>query len=180
MVVLGLDPGARVTGYACLDVAPDGWGTPIVREAGVFRLSTRKSISERLVELEKDLEALLDRARPGVVCVESLFSHVSHPGPALVMAHARGVLLCTLSRGRVPLLEVAPASVKKAVTGSGRATKQQMQSAVATILGLGSLPEPADVADALALAICGARRHASAADAGDRVVTRRVGRVRVG
>lgn len=74
------------------------------------------------------------------------------------MAHARGVILLTAAKHGLPLVEISPATVKKAVTGNGRATKAQMQYAVATVLGLSSLPKPADVADAIAVALCGSRR----------------------
>jgi crossover junction endodeoxyribonuclease RuvC len=158
MVTLGIDPGLSLTGYAAIRADSVGLGAVEVIEAGVFRLDKKQSISKRLAELERDLTALIARTGPGCICVESLFAHFGHPRTAIIMAHARGVILLTAAKHRLPLVEVPPATVKKAVTGNGRATKAQMQYAVATVLGLTSLPKPADVADAIAVALCGARR----------------------
>lgn len=158
MVTLGIDPGLSLTGYAAIRADSLGLGAVEVIEAGVFRLDKKQTISKRLAELERDLTDLIKRTEPGCICVESLFAHFGHPRTAIIMAHARGVILLTAAKFRLPLVEVPPATVKKAVTGNGRATKAQMQYAVATVLGLSSLPKPVDVADAIAVALCGSRR----------------------
>lgn len=110
------------------------------------------------MELERDLLDLIDRVRPSCVCVESLFAHYGHPRTAIVMGHARGVILLAAARAGLRVLELPPAEVKKSVTGNGRASKEQMQEAVAVLLGLASVPEPSDVADAIGIAVCGSRR----------------------
>ena len=172
MRTLGIDPGLRITGYAVLDSArPDDFAAiPRIVEAGVIRLradSTDKagnprpaaaSISDRLLELERDLAALIERWRPDLVAVEAVFAHVEHPATAIVMAHARGVVLLTIRRAGVALAELKPAEVKKSLTGSGRATKEQMQRSVQTLFGLAEPPEPPDVADAIAIALGACRR----------------------
>ena len=158
MVTLGIDPGLSITGYAAIRANSQGYAGVEVIEAGVFRFDRRQKIPTRLAELEKDLTALIERTGAGCICVESLFAHFGHPRTAIIMAHARGVILLTAAKFRLPLVEVPPATVKKAVTGNGRATKAQMQYAVATVLGLASLPKPVDVADAIAVALCGSRR----------------------
>ncbi|MBL8744891.1 MAG: crossover junction endodeoxyribonuclease RuvC [Phycisphaerae bacterium] len=163
MVILGIDPGLSITGYAAIQAESLGVGGFEVVEAGVFRFDRRRLISNRLEELQTDLTSLIERTRPACMCVESLFAHFGHPRTAIVMAHARGVILLTAAKFRLPLVEISPATVKKAVTGNGRATKAQMQYAVAAVLGLPSLPKPADVADAIAVAMCGSRRFAGAA-----------------
>ena len=160
MKVLGIDPGLAITGYACVEPrCPDVPGADLqLIEAGCFRFNARFSVSARLVELERDLDAVLHRLSPDVMSVESLFSHSRHPRTAIIMAHARGVILLVAQRAGVPVVELPPAEVKKALTGSGRATKAQVQQAVAAQFNLVELPEPPDIADAIAVALCGLTR----------------------
>lgn len=152
MRVLGIDPGTRLTGFGCVegDVA-----RPTIVDAGVFRLvaksGTTPSVSSRLLELERDMCELLERLMPEAAAVEALFSHYKHPATAVVMAHARGVIMLCLKRAGIEAIELPPASVKRAMTGSGSASKAQVQSAVASVFGLPAPPEPSDVADALAI-----------------------------
>ncbi|MFO0857684.1 MAG: crossover junction endodeoxyribonuclease RuvC [Phycisphaerales bacterium] len=162
MIVLGVDPGLRVTGYGCVRT---GFSKHSLVEAGVIRLSrTDKedggaaSVSKRLVELERDFCALLDRLCPNAVAVEAIFAHVAHPATAMIMGHARGVLLLHIAKRKLQLIELSPRLVKKTMTGSGRAEKVQMQHAVQEYFGLSELPKPPDVADALAIALCAAER----------------------
>jgi crossover junction endodeoxyribonuclease RuvC len=151
--VLGIDPGTRLTGFGCVEGDP---ARPTIVEAGVIRLAPTSgaapSIPTRLIELERDLRELLERVRPEAAAVEAVFTHSKHPSTAVVMAHARGVILLTLKRAGIEALELPPASVKRAMTGSGAAGKAQMQAAVASVFGLAAAPEPSDVADALAIA----------------------------
>ena len=162
MRTLGIDPGLRLTGYACLE----GRGTlPRIVEAGVFRLQDAgkgagaESVSARLAELDRDFRELLERVKPSVVAVESLFAHYKHPATAIVMGHARGVLLLAIRQADIPLLEFKPNEVKKALTAHGHAGKDQMQRAVQAIFGLAELPSPPDVADAIAIGLCAWRRR---------------------
>lgn len=157
MRVLGIDPGLKITGYGCIEGEASESSVALI-EAGCFRLDPSRGVPERLVELESDLVRLVERVRPGLVCVESLFSHHHHPRTAIVMAHARGVILMVAARAGLPLRELAPRLVKKALTGSGAASKGQMQRAVASHMNFADPPEPPDVADALAVALCGLRR----------------------
>jgi len=168
MRILGIDPGLNITGYGCIDAAD---ADVRLVEAGVFRLGGRASrtkkaaevrtvasVSSRLVELERDLRDLIDRVKPEVVAVESLFAHYKHPATAIVMGHARGVMLLTIRRAGLELAEFRPALIKKSMTGNGQARKEQMQRAVQSYFDLADLPEPPDIADALAIAVCAARR----------------------
>jgi len=159
MRVLGFDPGLSITGFACVtgDLI-----RPAIVDAGVFRLSRGSPappIGDRLVELDEDVRALLDEVKPDLVAIEGMFAHKDHPGTVVKMAHARGVILLAARRAGVEVCELKPAEVKKAATGSGRATKEQMQLAVQSMFGLADLPRPADLADALAIAACALRRH---------------------
>ncbi|MFT3684516.1 MAG: crossover junction endodeoxyribonuclease RuvC [Phycisphaerales bacterium] len=176
MRVLGIDPGLRLTGYACIEPASGAGGrTSVLRsrdpavpagariiEAGVFRLDVKSSVSDRLAELHTDLSELLDRAKPELVAVEQLYAHYAHPATAIVMGHARGVILLSVRRANVPLVELRPNEVKKAATGYGHAAKDQMQKAMQFQFGLKELPKPPDVADALAIALTAMRRESGA------------------
>jgi crossover junction endodeoxyribonuclease RuvC len=169
---MGIDPGLRLTGYACIEIhdpsaardasytsaASPGEGIQII-EAGIFRLSSTRSISERLLELDTDLCEVIQRLRPALVAVEKLYSHYKHPTTAAIMGHARGVVLLGIKRAGIQLVELGATEVKKSLTGHGHASKSQMQHAVAAQLGLVAMPEPPDVADAIAIALCAGRRR---------------------
>jgi crossover junction endodeoxyribonuclease RuvC len=156
--VVGIDPGLQRTGYGCIEVDGDGW-TPRIVEAGVLRLKAGTPLAHRLRQLEGDLMELLEELAPEAMAVESVFTHQKNLRTAILMAHARGVILLCGQRRGLALIEVAPATVKKAMTGHGTASKRQMQTAVAATFGLDAPPEPPDVADAIAIALAGARRR---------------------
>ena len=130
-------------------------------EAGVFRLAgagKRETVPDRLLELETDVAALIERLKPEAVAVEALFAHYKHPATAISMGHARGVILLAIRRAGLSLVELKPNEVKKFLTGNGHASKEQMQAAVRDRLCLREVPEPPDVADAIAIAMCAASR----------------------
>jgi crossover junction endodeoxyribonuclease RuvC len=156
VVVLGIDPGLQRTGYAIL-TSPPGRETCRVVEAGVIRLNPRQPLESRLVELESSLAELISTYQPAVLACEQLYAHYRHPRTAIIMAHARGVILALAARRGLEIVHVAATHVKKYLTGSGRAGKAQVQRAVAATLSLPTIPEPDDVADALAVAFCGLR-----------------------
>lgn len=151
--ILGVDPGLRVSGYAVLDPSER---VVKVCEAGVIRTDEEDAtdLSRRVRVLYDSLLEVIDQWRPGVLVVEQLFAHYAHPRTAVLMAHARGCFLLAGALRNIPVKSYPPARVKKTVTGSGRASKEQMQYAVMRELGLAKPPEPHDVADALALALC--------------------------
>lgn len=164
---MGIDPGLRLTGYACIDirdpslaVSTPGEGIEII-EAGVFRLGSTRTISERLMELDTDLCEVIQRLGPSLIAVEKLYSHYKHPTTAAIMGHARGVVLLGIRRAGIQLLELGATEVKKSLTGHGHASKSQVQRAVASQLGMAMMPEPPDVADAIAIALCAGRRRTS-------------------
>lgn len=158
--VLGVDPGLQRTGYALVRRGARSAGTIV--EAGVIRLDARQPVEARLVELERSLERLILLHRPSLMCCEELYAHYRHPRTAILMGHARGVILLVAARRRLRVVSVAATHVKKFLTGSGHAGKPQIQRAVALTLGLPHVPEPHDVADAIALALCGLRMPAAA------------------
>lgn len=152
--VLGVDPGLNLTGYAVLELAPR---SPVVCEAGVLRGLPERSkddMAKRLLHLYDSIVEVMDQFRPSVMVVEQLYAHYDHPRTAILMGHARGVLLLAGAQRDVPVRSYNATAVKKTVTGSGRAPKSQVQMAVQRELHLATLPDPPDVADALALALC--------------------------
>lgn len=158
MRYLGIDPGLRLTGYGCVD------GESLV-EAGIFRLKVesrgvRIPLADRLVELHTDLTEMIDRLHPDAVAVESVFAHYKHPATAIAMGHARGVILLAIRKAGLQLIELKPNAVKKFLTGHGHASKEQMQAAIQARLRLAAPPEPPDVADAIAIALCASSRAA--------------------
>jgi crossover junction endodeoxyribonuclease RuvC len=158
--ILGIDPGLQRTGYAILD-APGGPETSRVIEAGVVRLNPRQPLVQRLLEIERSLDELISTHRPAIMVCEQLYAHYKHPRTAIIMAHARGVILALAARRGLAILDVEATRVKKHLTGSGRASKAQVQRAIAVALHLPQIPEPDDVADALAVALSGAHLRAA-------------------
>ena len=150
--VLGIDPGLNVTGYAVVEPGRSG---PRVIEAGVIRAGRDASaLGARLDTIHRGIVELLEAFPPSALALEQVHSHVKHPRTGILMAHARGVIVLAAALRGVPVTGYAAARVKKSLTGSGRAPKEQMQHAIRTELGLVHLPEPHDVADACAVALC--------------------------
>jgi crossover junction endodeoxyribonuclease RuvC len=152
--VLGLDPGLQVTGYAVLEARPRG---PHVCEAGIIRTAEGRATTDmarRLRCLYDGIVEVLEQFHPSAVAVEQLFAHYAHPRTAILMGHARGVLLLAAAQRDLAVVSYAATRIKRTVTGSGRASKEQVQHAVRRELGLAAVPEPPDVADALAAALC--------------------------
>jgi crossover junction endodeoxyribonuclease RuvC len=151
MRILGIDPGLQITGYGVVDFRAV---RPKLVDGGVIRLSAKASLASRLVELEKELNEILDEHEPDICAVEQLYAHYKHPRTAILMGHARGVILLAAQRRSVRLEQFSANRIKKAVMGHGHAGKMQIQRAIQQIFALKALPEPADVADALAVALC--------------------------
>ena len=150
-LVVGVDPGLNRTGYAVLG---RGARRPLLREAGVIRSTPKLTLAERVREIGDGLLEVLDQYQPQVMALEQIFSTGQHPQSALLMAHARGVILYTAALRNVQVVHYAPRQVKRLLTGSGKAAKEQVQRAVQSELALAAVLEPNDVADAAALALC--------------------------
>jgi crossover junction endodeoxyribonuclease RuvC len=149
--VLGIDPGLKVTGYAVLEVSPRG---PQLCEAGVIRGRTRDSLAARVNEIFDGVADVIASLAPSCMALEELFSHYKRPRTSILMGHARGVICLAAARAGIPVTSYSATRIKKILTGNGQAGKPQMQRAVARELGLEAPPEPHDVADALAAALC--------------------------
>jgi crossover junction endodeoxyribonuclease RuvC len=152
--ILGIDPGLQVTGYAVLEMRA---GTPRVCEAGVIRSAEGREttdLAQRVRHLYDGIVEVVEQLKPGVVVVEQLFAHYEHPRTAILMAHARGVMFLAAAQRGLPVISYNATRIKKTITGNGRASKEQVQRTIQRELGLACLPEPPDVADALAAALC--------------------------
>lgn len=152
--ILGIDPGLQVTGYAVLEPTARG---PKICEAGVIRSTENRDTADMARRLKVIYDAVcevFDQWRPAAVVVEQLYAHYEHPRTAILMAHARGMFFLAGGQRGVPVLSYPASRIKKTITGSGRASKEQMQYAVMRELGLAKPPEPHDVADAVAVALC--------------------------
>jgi len=154
--VLGIDPGLHITGYGCVEFTRNG---PEIIEAGAIRTPTKADMAERIAQIHADLAEILRDLGPDIVAVEKLYAHYKHPRTSILMGHARGVILLAARQAGMGVESVPATNVKKALTGNGHASKRQMQLAVQSTFRLPEPPEPPDVADALAIALC-AGRHA--------------------
>lgn len=151
MILLGIDPGLQVCGYA---VVKKELLRCTLLEAGVFRTDGKASLEERLHQIATDIQTVLSAHKPEVVAVEQLYAHYAHPRTAILMGHARGVILQKSAESGAVVKSFSATRIKKSLTGNGHASKGQMQRAIQTLLNLPNLPEPADVADAIAIALC--------------------------
>lgn len=151
MRILGIDPGLNTTGYGVVE--RDG-SRPRLCEAGVVRGRTRGSITARIEEIHHGVAEVIESLKPDAMAIEELYSHYARPRTAILMGHARGVICLAAAQAGIPVVHYSATQVKKITTGSGRASKAQVQLAVQHELGLTAPPEPPDVADALAIALC--------------------------
>ncbi len=150
MRIFGIDPGSRRTGYGCVERAGS---RHVLVICGSLSGPPRATFPDRLNAIHDGLRALIMRHRPDCVAVEDIF-HARNVRSALKLGEARGVALLAAAEAGVPVVSYAPAAVKRAVVGYGRAEKHQVQQMVKLLLGLAEPPTPHDVADALAIALC--------------------------
>lgn len=150
--ILGIDPGLNTTGYGVVEF--HGM-KPRLLEAGIVRSKAKGSIESRLDEIYSGILEVVQEHAPELMALEQLFSHYQRPRTAILMGHARGVICLAAAKAGIEVAHFEPTRVKKVMTGNGRASKGQIQLAVKAHLNLSTVPEPPDVADALAIAICG-------------------------
>jgi crossover junction endodeoxyribonuclease RuvC len=150
-IILGIDPGLNVTGYGVVKVTDRGRQ---LREGGVVRSRRGSPLEEKLVEIHRGVVDVIESFKPSAMAIEELYSHYERPRTAILMGHARGVICLAASQAGVPIKHYGATQVKKMLTGSGRAPKSQVQMAICREFGLPQAPEPPDVADALAVALC--------------------------
>jgi crossover junction endodeoxyribonuclease RuvC len=150
VIVLGIDPGVANTGYGI--VALDG-GRLVALDGGVLETPAGLDTGARLAEIHRGVGELMDGYRPDSVAVEDLYFG-TNARSAFAVGQARGVVVLAAGQRAIRCASYTPQQVKAAVTGSGRAAKDQVQRMVQTLLGLPHLPRPDHAADALAVAIC--------------------------
>lgn len=155
MRICGIDPGMEITGYGVLEM--DGPRLQLVR-AGVFRTSAAAPLPQRLRVLYEGFRVLLAEVQPAQVVLEELYSHYAHPTTAILMGHVRGVILLAAGQAGLPVAHYLPTHVKKAVTGRGHATKEQVQRMIQALLSLPVPLTPDDATDAIGVAM--AHAHA--------------------
>ncbi len=148
--ILGVDPGYARTGYAILDCRNDQFR---IVDYGLINTEPDLAFSKRLLVIDRAVNQLVDLHKPDVMAIEEVFFH-SNRKTAMGTAQARGVIIVAAARKGLDVYEYTPLQVKLAVTGYGRAEKKQVQSMVKVILKLKEVPQPDDVADAIAIAIC--------------------------
>ena len=147
MFVLGIDPGLTITGFGLVDASG-----PSMVTVGVVRTDRDESLGERLRELYRDLTGIVDEFSPSVVAIERVFVN-KNLQTAMAVARASGVAILVAAQAGLEVAEITPTQVKSAVCGNGAADKEQVQKMVARRLNLKGIPQPADAADALAVAL---------------------------
>ena len=150
MIILGIDPGLARVGFGLIETSSEQIK---MLDCGIIKTSKSESEGERMVEIAKDLSVLIKKWKPNVAAVEKFFFYKS--STTISVVQARGVLIMTLARFKIPIVEFPPMQIKLAVTGSGHAKKDEVLEAVMRELNLTSPPRPDDAADALAIALTG-------------------------
>ena len=154
MLILGIDPGTALTGYGVVRVGPPAE----LVECGVIRTRPDRPLAERLREIAEGVRELIARHRPQLMAVEDVF-YARNVRTTLVLGHARGVILLAGAEAELEIHEYSPAEIKKAIVGTGAATKTQVQFMLTKLLRLKSAPQPADAADGVAAALTCAMRQ---------------------
>lgn len=149
-IIIGIDPGLHITGYGVLDVST---GNAKLLEAGVVR-SSAKILPMRIKDIYDGVTEVIATYHPDVMALEQIYSMYKRPETAILMGHARGAICLAAAQAGIEVVSYAATKVKKTMTGSGHAPKDQMQRAVQMELRLPALPNPPDVADAIAIAFC--------------------------
>ena len=162
MIVLGIDPGTATTGFGVVAVASDIPGSEDRRartstrakliECGVIRTRAREPLAARLQDIHEGIVALIERHHPDVLAVEDVF-YARNVRTTVTLGHARGVVLLAGAEAGLTIREYPPAEIKKAIVGTGAATKEQVQYMLVQLLRLRSAPQPADAADGVAAAL---------------------------
>jgi len=155
VIILGIDPGTRIIGYGVIEKQN---GDLVYRTCGIIQTNPQKSQADNLVQINEELEKLINSYKPDTAGVEKIF-FAKNVKTVIGVSEGRGVILFTIKRHGIPIVEFTPLQVKQAVTGDGAADKKQVQKMVKMILRLAKEPKPDDAADALAVAICAANQR---------------------
>lgn len=154
MVILGIDPGIGRMGYAI--IKHQNSQTQVL-ECGCITTMPKEAEPKRLLEIKNDLQQIIKKLKPEILCIESLY-FAANSKTAMSVGQARGVAIVTAAEHRLKIIEITPLQVKIALTGYGRAEKSQVQTMLLKIFKLKKIPKPDDAADALAIAWAGISR----------------------
>ena len=151
MRILGVDPGLINTGYGVIDTRGR---KPQIVEGGVVRTASKTPLEDRLLTIFKAMQEVISEHRPDVMAIEDLHSHPKFAMTAIMMGHARGVVVLAAGTAGIPVFDYQPNRAKSVVTGAGHAPKDQVMRAVALHLGDDKVVANEHVADAFAIALC--------------------------
>ncbi|MBU0648497.1 crossover junction endodeoxyribonuclease RuvC [Patescibacteria group bacterium] len=149
--ILGIDPGFAITGWGIIEHGKESSAIGY----GCIKTTAGTDYPSRLISISRELDKVIKKFNPGLAVIEQLF-FCKNVKTGIQVGEARGIAILTMAKNGLPIHEFTPLQVKQAVTGYGRASKTQVQRMVQTLLGLSEIPQPDDVTDALAIAICGA------------------------
>lgn len=150
MRILGIDPGLNITGYGIIDIQDRQL---LLVEAGVVCSRQADTLAQRVAEIHAGVTDVISIFKPDSMALEQLYSHYERPQTAILMGHARGSICLAAAQAGIDVQDYAATQIKKTLTGNGRAPKSQVQLAIQRELKLSQIPEPPDVADALAIAL---------------------------
>ena len=150
MRILGIDPGLNITGYGVIDTQDRQL---LLVEAGVVCSRKADTLAQRVAEIHAGVTDVISILKPDSMALEQIYSHYERPQTAILMGHARGIICLAAAQAGIDVQDYAATQIKKTLTGNGRAPKSQVQLAIQRELGLSRIPEPPDVADALAIAL---------------------------
>ncbi len=150
MRIIGIDPGTGILGFGVIDTTGGGKATLV--DGGIIKTKVHQPLDERLVEIFNSLTEIIEQTKPAAMAIEKLF-FAQNVTTAISVSHARGVAMLAGKLAGLEVAEYTPLQIKQALTGYGRADKNQMQEMVRIILGLKEMPKSDDCADALACAI---------------------------
>jgi crossover junction endodeoxyribonuclease RuvC len=150
LVILGIDPGSKVTGYG---IIRDNHKQTILLDYGIIKVSPKKPFPVKLKEIYTGIAEIIARTKPDELAVEKAF-YSKNAKSALVMGEIRGIALLSGAQAEVPVAEYSPREIKSSIVGTGAASKMQVQYMVKNILNMKRLPESEDASDALAIALC--------------------------
>jgi len=167
--VIGIDPGLQIAGYGIIEVISN----KLIAVAGGTIKPKAKDLPNRLLEIHDSLYVILKEYMPDAASVEDLYTTYTHPKTAVLMGHARGTSIYTIAEAGVPVFNYTPTEVKSAVTGYGRASKEQMQNMITKLLNLKEPPKYDHISDAFGMAICHINRErTNTLQQGRRIISR--------
>ena len=164
MRILGIDPGLAIVGWSIVDINKND---NILEASGSIQTDKNKTDSQRLLEIENDMQTILDIYKPQIASIEKLF-YFKNQKTVIPVAEARGVILSVLEKNSIPIYEFTPIEVKQIITGYGRASKDEVAKIVAMSIQYKKLPKLDDTLDSIAIALCYSRNNIYIGDINER------------